>query len=132
MTISCRMGTLSEGGIQGNSKWKNYHHPPISSQIPAQCLYCREGNRTHKKKVVNKRSNKERVCKKCGKEFLYPSKLEQHLANKTTCIFSSSSSTISRSSSVSNSTISESSLSDSTITRSSTSSFEKKIWCPFD
>ena len=98
MAVSCRIGTLGEGGIQGNPKWKDYYYPPISSQIPAKCFYCREGIRTHKKKLASKRSNKERVCKKCGKEFLYPSKLEQHLANKTPCIFSSSSSTISRSS----------------------------------
>ena len=99
---------------------------PICTQGPTQCFYCRKGVRAYKKKLASKRSNKERVCKKCGKEFLYPSKLEQHLANKTPCIFSSNSSTISRSSSVSNSTISRSLLGSSTINRSSASSFKEK------
>src|ERR1043166_8454552 len=92
---------------------------PICTQGPTQCFYCRKGVRAYKKKLVSKRSNKERVCKKCGKEFLYPSKLEQHLANKTPCIFSLSSSTISRSL-----------LGSSTINRSSASSFKEKNMVP--
>ena len=82
MAISCRMGTLGEGGIQGNSKWKDYHHPPISSQISAQCIYCREG----KKKLSLPRSKAgDRICQHCGKEFCYPSNLRQHFLRKNPC-----------------------------------------------
>src|SRR5947199_1521604 len=82
MGISCRMGTLGEMGIQGNSKWKDYHHPPISSQISAQCIYCREG----KKKLSLTRSKAgDRICQHCGKEFRYPSNLRQHFLRKNPC-----------------------------------------------
>src|SRR5881394_1345749 len=79
MAISCRMRTLGEGEIQGNSKWKDYHHPPISSQIPAQCFYCREG----KKSCLPRPKADDRTCQHCGKEFRYPSFFKRHL--KTRC-----------------------------------------------
>ncbi|GBB96470.1 hypothetical protein RclHR1_27610001 [Rhizophagus clarus] len=79
MVVSCRMGTLSKGGIQGNSKWEDYYHPPISSQVLAKCLYCGKTTRTCKKKLAN------RTCQYCFKEFCYPSILKHHLRLKNMC-----------------------------------------------
>src|SRR3954462_7654960 len=71
MAVSCRMGTLGEGRIQGNPKWKDYYYSPICSQIPAQCLHCRKGVR----RMVSYRVKKklaDRTCIYCEKEFQYP------------------------------------------------------------
>jgi hypothetical protein len=79
MAISSRLGTFGERRIQSNLKWEDYHYSTIYSQIPAYCLYCREGIRTHKKKLDNW------SCQYCGKELQYFSKLKQHLSRKTSC-----------------------------------------------